>query len=93
MSISPAIDQGFAIHFSNMKDLVCYMNNPQNENRVSELVAVLCQICQRSDLLLFLVCVDVVAGSTWSNATMDHRNIYTCPEVEIVEHCLSLSQP
>lgn len=47
VSVSPALDQSFVVHFSNMKDLVFYMINPQNDNRVAELVAVLCQICQR----------------------------------------------
>lgn len=47
MSVSPSLDQGFAIHFQNGKDLLCYMVNPHNENRVAELVAVLCQICHR----------------------------------------------
>ena len=47
MSISPSVDQGFVVHFQNNKDLICYMINPQNDNRVAELVAVLCQICQR----------------------------------------------
>ena len=47
VSVSPARDQGFAVHFQNGKDLLCYMVNPQHEDRVAELIAVLCQICQR----------------------------------------------
>lgn len=47
LSVSPAQDQGFIVHFQNGKDLVCYMLNPQYENRVAELIAVLCQICLR----------------------------------------------
>ncbi len=50
LSLSPANDQGFVVHFRNMKDLLCYMINPHHENRVAELVAVLYQICQRSGL-------------------------------------------
>ena len=47
LSVSPSVDQGFVVHFQNNKDLICYMLNPQNDNRVAELVAVLFQICQR----------------------------------------------
>ena len=47
VSVSPALDQGVIVHFQNRKDLVFFMVNPHLENRVSELVAVLCQICQR----------------------------------------------
>ena len=47
LSVSPARDQGFVVHFQNNKDLLCYMQNPHQENRVAELVAILCQICQR----------------------------------------------
>ena len=47
IGLSPMVDQGFVIRFRNGKTLICYMLNPGNENRVAELVAVLCQICQR----------------------------------------------
>ena len=47
VSVSSSHDQAFIIHFQGGKDLLCYMINSQNENRVAELVAVLCQICQR----------------------------------------------
>lgn len=47
ISLSPAKDQGFVVHFQNGKDLLCYMLTPPHENRVAEMVAVLCQICQR----------------------------------------------
>jgi len=47
VSVSPQLDQAFVVHFRNGKDLLCYMVNPQNDNRVAELIAVLCQICQR----------------------------------------------
>ena len=40
-------DQAFIIHFQGGKDLLFYMMTSQNVNRVAELVAVLCQICQR----------------------------------------------
>lgn len=50
ISVSPAQDQGFIVHFQNGKDLLCYMLTPQHENRVAELIAVLCQICQRSEV-------------------------------------------
>ena len=47
LSLSPMLDQGFVVHFQNGKDMICYMLNPSNENRVAELIAVLCQISQR----------------------------------------------
>lgn len=47
VSISSSHDQAFIVHFHGGKDLLFYMIAPQNENRVAELVAVLCQICQR----------------------------------------------
>lgn len=47
VSVSPLLDQAFAVHFRSGKDLLCFMLNPRNENRIAELVAVLCQICQR----------------------------------------------
>jgi hypothetical protein len=50
ISVSPAHDQGLIVHFQNGKDLLCYMLTPQHENRVAELIAVLCQICQRSEV-------------------------------------------
>ena len=49
VSVSPALDQGFAVHFQNGKDLLCYMVTPHNDDRVAELIAVLCQICHRSE--------------------------------------------
>ncbi|CAI8001644.1 Unconventional myosin-Ig [Geodia barretti] len=47
VSISTSHDQAFIVHFQGGKDLLFYMVTAQNENRVAELVAVLCQICQR----------------------------------------------
>lgn len=47
IGLSPMLDQGFVIRFRSGKSLICYMINPGNDNRVAELVAVLCQICQR----------------------------------------------
>ena len=47
ISVSPALDQGVIVHFENRKDLIFYMLSSLTENRVAELVAVLCQICQR----------------------------------------------
>lgn len=55
ISVSPAQDQGFIIHFQNGKDLLCYMITPQLENRVAEMVAILCQICQRSEFVCIAV--------------------------------------
>lgn len=48
LSVSPAEDQAFVVHFPNNKDLFCYMMPPY-QNRVAEIVAILCQICQRSE--------------------------------------------
>lgn len=47
IGLSPGIDQGFVIYLKGGSDLVCYMLVPGSENRVTELVALLCQICQR----------------------------------------------
>lgn len=55
ISVSPAQDQGFIIHFQNGKDLLCYMITPQFENRVAEMVAILCQICQRSEFVCIAI--------------------------------------
>ncbi len=48
LSVSPAQDQGVIVHFQNKKDLLCYLvPAPPGENRVAELIAILCQICLR----------------------------------------------
>lgn len=47
VSISPSHDQAVIVHFHGGKDLLFYIVTTQNENRVSELVAILCQISQR----------------------------------------------
>ncbi len=56
ISVSPSLDQGMIIHFENRKDLVFYIVNPLKENRVAELLAVLCQICQRWERCSYHTC-------------------------------------
>ena len=45
--ISPQKDQGFIVHLRGGSDIICYMLCPNQEDRVSELCAVLFQICRR----------------------------------------------
>ena len=47
IGLSPSTDQGFVVYLKGGSDLLCYMLVPQSENRVTELVALLCQICRR----------------------------------------------
>lgn len=47
VGISCNRDQGVVVRFQNGNDLVLYLMCPHSESRVVELVAILCQICQR----------------------------------------------
>ena len=55
VGLSPGVDQGFVIYLKGGNDLVCYMLVPRSENRVPELVALLCQICQRYGIISVIV--------------------------------------
>ena len=43
------------IHFETGSDLILYLMCPHNENRIVEMVAILCQICQRWGLFFVVV--------------------------------------
>lgn len=71
VGISCNRDQGVVVRFQNGNDLVLYLMCPHSESRVVELVAILCQICQRYQNCCFnreegrLFVCGLVAVSVW----------------------------